>query len=1352
MSMGDFNLFYQALQSLDNDITILGTSEDLVVADWLKTEGYDITYILDCLKKIKRSNGETNSKTLTVEILGDKRKRELLLRSYRDSIDSTAGGMLTSVERVREASIKGLKNHRDLLEKAQSEIEKGKIAKEMVPTVEGGIEPAYINKISSIKELVNSRPVHLYWKNYQEMRDIGWHAYAKTRLISFIKYAVRKQYANWKAAYIAALGSSANRGNWSGGYMNGTKQDGSGYISYGRNGDHYTSYSIYGTWDDPFQKGGSFNINIYGMNSQWRLEGNKHNTAITASINESNGKITYTSYIEPDNAGLIALPKYTGEVTSRQILEKSKQFQTDENIVHSYENATLGSSFAAVVRKHYPNFNINEKVKDFQKILAYSAIAYVVKRTYIAEGKINSQFINQALKRLTETGTLHDAFALINYQARMQKLHLDHILSATNLKHKAKASRVWASEEVALDRVARNSILNSSREYQRLINDGLSNKMAERAANLTFFSDLLVFDSFIYSAPTKDIKLDFTKKDATIANYSRIALPVIITQEAKISKTILRQEKTFKYIPKYTNLVLSFEKLKYEAFRAISVGSYDYFKQYLGFHPIHRSLRFMKNSVILPTEKWIESWGNSALWTQITTDAFSTVNFVGFSLTRAIVHLPKHIYEDTKKLGEQLVHLFSGGDTWAGIGGGIWRDIKGPVKTIELLGENALLVFASSFDPLFYKTKFAKSIIGKDKNFGQLIADAWHYEWNKQRIKLALTLHKINAPIRKELSEITNGKIPNPSASFFSNHENLNAKKNQLTLKLLISFRSGITSKLQNHADAINTAITIAQANKFKTTKDLLVLSQGGKVNINGKTISGMEINDALQSLIANMADKYIASKDYTNKQEKTFVINNLATTEFRDGFQAWTQRQLAIFKNEMKMYQYINQQSTRFEQLAFKISIANKINRGIKDEGSSLKYQVGHLWHQGRANTFFFKAFDKPLQHSFNALSTGKKTNEANKQLNHFQRNHKPGEKLFADILLTETADRVMRNIGNIHYKIETGAYAIGTSKYQKDLPFAKKELLLSMRLHQNTAQEIEEWSKRIKITNRLGKITLDQASLSKLKNATFNGLLTKAKQNIHLVTAVDSSLVKIANKESSILNKPITVQDVITGTENWWDRAVSKGYFYQHWKTVVTTRSSHNAALAALLNDVEILQGGGSMTFGQFINSLPQNKNWKLSLAPHAIPSRGPSSIAISNLNIKAGVLTPKKVNQVAKQKVKVPILLFKNRIKFARNIWKKITGSGKKDDLLQQIEHAEKKTIVNADERRVAKELGEDELKELDNLLVEDAIKVESEAELSIEIEESNALSSVDELIDTTLTDAIDTTEETIAEAIV
>ena len=1348
ISMIDFNRFYQALQSLDNEITILGTSEDIVVTDWLEAKGYNISYILDCLNANNLDKDETESNIINLDILGNERKRKQILENYMDTIENTSGGIFKSAASIKKPSIKGLKTHRNLLERAESKIRENGETEVKVPAVESSVEPVYIDKYMSIKqELVNSKPIQIYWKNYEEVRNIGWHTYEKTRLISFISYAVTKQVADCKAAYIAALGSSTSRGAWSGGWMTGTKENGTGSIAYGTNGDQYSSYSISGSWNDPFQKNSSFNVSINASNSQWKLEGNKHNTMVQVNINETNGKITYTSEIEPDNATPIALPKYTGEVTYRQLLEKSKAFQTDENIVHSYEDATLGSSFAAVVKKHYPNFNINKKVIDFQKILGYSAIAYVFKRTFVAEKKINGKFMNQMILKLAESGNLHYTFAYIKEQSYEEKGRIYQVMDGKDQKLKAKASRYWASEEVALDRVARNSILNSSREYHRLINDGLSSKIAERAANLTFFSDLLVFDSFIYSAPTKDIKLDFTKKDATIAYYSRQALPIVITQEVKLSKTILAQERLYKYLPKYTNFVLSFEKLKYEAFRAISVGSYEYYKQYLGFHPVHRTLRFTKDKVILPTEKWIENWGNNSLWTKVSTDLFKSCNFVVFSLTRAVIHLPKHIYKDTKALTEQLVNLINGGDTWAGIGGGIWRDIKGPCKAVEILGENALVLFLPE---ILLNPTYRHHLFHQDKNLGELIADAWNYEWNKDKIKLALTLHKVNAPIRKGLSEITKGKIPNPSALFFSRHANLNARKNQLALTLLLNFRIGIKAKLQNHSGAINSAITIAKSNKLKTTRDLLLLSQGGKVSIHGRTISSKEINNAFQSLITNMAENYIASTGYTKKQEKTLIINNLASSEFRNGLQAWAQRQLIIFQNEMKAFKFINQHGSGFKYLAFKISIANKINRGIKDEGSYLKNQVGRLWHQGRANTFFFKALDKPLEHSFNALSTGKKTNEANKQLNHFQRNHKPGEKLFADILITETADKVVKSIGNIHSKFKNGSYDFAASKYSKVLPFTKKELFLSMRLHQHTAQDIEEWRTRIKITNRIGKITLDQASLAKLKNATFKGLLTKVEQNIHLVTAVDSSLVKIANKESSILNKPITVQDVITGTENWWDRAVSKGYFYQHWKTVVTTRSSHNAALAALLNDVEILQGGGSMTFGQFINSLPQNKDWNLTLVPQAIPSKGPSSIFISKINIKAGVLTPKKVNQAAKQKVKVPIMLFKNRIKFARKIWNKLFG--KKEDLLVDIEKAEKKSIIKVDEKRIGKELGEDELKELEDLLAEDAIKVESEAEASIEVDESEALGSLDDFIDTTLTDAIDATEDTIADVLV
>ncbi len=988
-----------------------GLTKDALIEKKLESEGYDINKIQNCIKSyIGELDDSSSTSSFDLDLLSEKRFRDLLELKIGSTLMNTSGGSrnfhpgaiardqlsksLTLKEKyVQAATLQNNDSVPDLNLKNNSQKE--------------GVER------ESTEHVKRDKLLNKYWKSYVDLRNIGLRMFLKEHEREVAKKFVEHQLTGMKDNFIYHVQHTTNksRGDWGGGNI--SKTTDSAYAAWGHSGDKSSLIDLDVAWgsqnfnNEP--KKDQWGISYYNENSQ-----RKHEAAYQVYIVPSGNTITYQEIYEPDNASGTTIRQ--GSIKYSTILERSKQYQRDDQIISDYENATLSNAASQYLKNNlrqynlefsskHPSFELDRKLRNFGLLLGVSACAYTLRRACILEKKLSGNITDLLILSIKKREGLKTLGTFISNSAQNEEENaINKLKNSSNRKTKAKITRVWAAEATVLNHIEKIALINSERVYKRAEHDGFNEQNAFKAANLTFFSDLVLFDTFILNSPSRYLKLGFTNIDHQISYYAASVLPIVIEQERHISKLLLHEEKTFKFLPKYSKLVFDYEVIKYRAIDDIAKASYNNLKQYLGFHPIKQTLRFTKDKVVLPAEK-------------IFSDAFPMfkfgvgakfgkfVNFVGFSLVKGVVHLPKHIYKDTKELGKQLGKLFSGNATWSGVKGGVWRDIKGPIKAINFVGSNILIILA----PELYLTKWGKRRIAKDISVGHLVADAWDYEWKKSKIDAALLVHKLNDPLHKYLHRISDGILPSPAQRFEAKH--LSFSQEIDIIKRMVSNRievitKDIQVKLVNKMQ--QSGYTKAEI-ESKAIKDSITLQMDNYIEYKGKKYTSKDLNSLLKARISSISYEKLMSTNLSKKSATKFLKGIITSSSFSSNFGDWCSNQINEFHREVKIYEAAFKHKTDFKKLAVILKTADKMNTFLANERNSISNQIKTFWYGSKNKGYggdvdFARMFNRPIGYTLN--------HNQKKWAKNYEKTNNPGLKIFSDILIAEKYISIKSNI----------------------------------------------------------------------------------------------------------------------------------------------------------------------------------------------------------------------------------------------------------------------------------------------------------------------------------------------------
>ena len=1051
----------------------------------------------------------------------------------------------------------------------------------------------------SRKENSNNRQeVKDYAQLYTKAREELGQATRKTIEVAIAKDIVHYQISRFVSGYERALKSN-NKNQWAFAGLNGL-----GGISIGHSlsGDGYVSLSV---------------ANYHG----------EYNTTWSAS---------YTFQDQQDNKNnSISLSKAVGgDWTLSWGLGnwKSTEFRSGEKSFSNkqiYEHTRLYQKDKSIVQEFHQGDLVPAALKErFGKILALSSIAYNMKRRIAIE----KQYWPNAYSKIINT-TKEGGWGKA-YQYNQAKTDIPiRQLSKSNQKLDAKALRMLYGAQLAVNRSVKDAWTNADRVYKRAISDGLSTKQAKRFGALTYVSDLVLLDSFIASSDLSKIAssrvscLTGAEKDLSLMTYA--LMPFVVRRQVHDSRHIYNLERMGGRSSKIASELLTYDLFKNKCLTDTLHYGYDQYEKYLGFDPVHRILRHTKHTIQKATgflDKWVFDPLIGGAVRLVTFNQFSgkdlqkafngTLGFaesIGFAMVKGVVHLPKHIYKDTKELSHQLGRVLTGQSTWQGTWDALGRDTKGPRKALK---------FGFNVSP-------AGWIWHKAHGNSDPIFQKWGNLFNAARVGISAARHE--AQVKKDMA------IAHFEIQLHQSLHQWSPKHFKSPYQLVESNSPRVFKRLNSDVKAIE--------NK---------LFQMLKAQINPRLIGKLTVDMAMDkkpTLTSKQQAKIQADKASIANRIKTFdpkkKISSLVfanTTFLKKQFKAIHGREASRFRKQVKLLelahahrQAINDALSRAADMEKERKERRLIVNRAKDlekeqqeiikVKKNLRSQIQSDWTSG-GEKLFRHLFIYPISNNIPIKNRSTAVNREISDIQKFYQSRHIGEKVFADILLGDLVSRLLDDTPIATYAKATGA-RLGTTLFGKSVIRLAK-------------WETRDFVSRMRFVFSVANISVNEAGVQKITSSVKERSL---------------AIVQSSGFKTFIGNHAWAAADLA-----WYKKNSSHGYFLKSWKKRISSDAQRNSngTAAAWQKDVNAIKSGQTLTVGQIVNSLePSGDSWGLTLPSPEKPAPVTPGTS-SNATPEAG-RNPSEVQPT--DPVKVNLLGFKGHINFAKKIYTKTFG--KKSD---------------------------------------------------------------------------------------
>ena len=941
--------------------------------------------------------------------------------------------------------------------------------------------------------------------------------------------------------------------------------------------------------------------------------------------------------------------QYSWEFQMGTIWKKTKAYKIDQAIVQGHQEGTL----------------VPENVKTrFGRLLAYSAIAYNLKNRAAIERNLwptaYADIANADIVNAARTNTLKS-----DYQPFKQNTAKQFFKQwSHNQKDDAILLRMSYGVEVAANTTEHYAIVNAKRVYTRSLSDNLSQKQAERLANLTYFSDIALFDSFIASADLASVassRLNRLTGEQALSDMTYALMPFIIRRQIHDTHHLLNLEKENNHVPKIANRLLKFDLRKNRILTKQLRKSDATYSNYLGFHPVHRTLRWTKHTVQDIT-KWTDIvfdhiigwdsrlftfglWGGSQLqktfnWTTNAAEA------VTFSVVKGIVHLPKHIYKDTKTLCHQLGQLFTS-PTWKGTWDALGRDTKGPRKMIK---------FAFKSDPFVWAVYH--SMGWKDKVFWKKDADLYNtlslvvkISGAKFTLKADKSINKTELNIHSTLHRFDPNRFQTSSQLFMSNHalfatkllshktyftnaneildkmvtKDLNQDISQFVRHFLVSFNSLESIK---SSDPILYQVLVHRQKRTALKSIHKFPSQ-----------LSAQISAQMQTLISQKLSSYDPKKTLSQ-----YLLNH--SRKLSRDFKTITKNQRSRFKKQLllfnSLYRFAIANTRAINRMA---RLQNGFKRCTQAIHSTLSTQIKADWNSGGKKEFH-RLFVTPIFYSMPVKGKWTRTTQSEvNAINKFLGRYQPGERLFADILLGDLVSSILSN-KSVVCMAKRASAELNQSSYGK----AALDLI---------NWDIKGATSRMKFILQVGSYNVSRQSIRNLPTYLLD---------------------KVRNAKDFWMKHPLSDDSsYISDDLNWYHNGREDGRFLKQWSKQISRDASRGESVAvAWQSDIKTIKSGQTITVGELLNSLkPSNEQWGL----HPLQ---PSNNQPTQPTTKKHTQSPNNSNPKDPdgKPVSVSLLGYKGRLKAARRIKERVFK--KKDDPAKNEDPAKnaKEEILDGD----------------------------------------------------------------------
>ena len=978
----------------------------------------------------------------------------------------------------------------------------------------------------------------------------------------------------------------------------------------------------------------------FGTNAKkWSYQTTIYTTGSSVDINYremKKGKVKYNA---------------TKTISFKQILEHTKAYKRDKELVQAHQQGDL----------------IPKPVKEkFGRILAFSAIAYNIKR----RTSIENRYWPNTYSKIIGVSKKSEWGGLYQYNRTMTNIPVRHLFTKDQ-KHDAKLLRMLYGAQLAVNASVKHAAVNAQRVYNRSIGDGLSGKQAKLFANLTYFSDIVLFDSFIASsefssiASSKLSQLTGAKNDLSLMTYA--LMPFVIRRQMHDSEHILNLEKIEPRTPKLASALLTYDLFKNKCLTQVLHYGYSEYEQYLSPDPVHRILRLSKNTIKRDTQfldKWVFDPLIGVAVRLVTFNQFhgtflkkmfnGSLGFaesIGFAMVHAAKTLPKHLFKDTRTLSYQLGRVFTGRATWQGSWDALGRDTKGIRHTTKFLAKTAF--DASPLGLMWYTSHgeidpLAKNIDDLFHGISVGISAARH----KAEIKKDMAIFHAETRLHHRLHEWAPDVIRSPYQ--------LLSKHNKCAQKLN-SYLKSVAKKDK----------AFLEANKFHPKK----LHEG--------------IVTQKQSISSHL--KAVKAQD-PQKILSLYIWRNLDTLKAE--FKTISERQASRLHRQIILLTYINKNSKTLERdFTATVVTQREFKRLSNYLRSSISSQINYYWNNDGAKSYFKNLFIQPIV--WTLPMTSKQSKSAREEIWHIQhiyRHNKIGKRIFTDILLGDLAARVIHN-PSFGYVGKTLSSKLKASLFGESL------------LH------LLKWDSRNAVSRINFILSVGSRSVS-AKGVKRDELFLEHKAKVEILNAL---------LKGTKLQKEFAIDDC-----RWIHHSI-KHHYLKNRRSRITKKANNdsNSVDAAWRKDTSIINKGGTMNVGSIVNSLsPSDKDWQLTIKKPEDPATvkpGPSAISLSGYG--DGHSGEEKPTSNQNEPLKVNLMGFYGRIKIAKKKYDWLTGKKKVEDPAKRDAEAaesEAKADVETMIEEVETEAVDDiksNVEETVDTEVTDAEAIASDAEIDI-----------------------------------
>lgn len=1108
----------------------------------------------------------------------------------------------------------------------------------------------------------HSKLITDYFDLYALGRQYISKATLNTLKVDVAKRYVHLQLHNFMAAFDAHL---TGRHNWT--YTRKWQGDDNGvdYIGAGASYGHKkTSTNLTVENFSPGDKTGSNNIVYLGENGQnpMIISNRADGYVIDVQFSDKKWDNEYNIYTSGDSV-VINQQAFKGSkekedesvsISFNEIVERSKALQRDKAIVQAYKQGDL----------------IPESVKlRFGKILALSAIAYNIKRMVTVEKKLWPSTYSTLIARTEDDGWGKA------YQTNYNKT-VGHQKPVFNKDQKEDARKLeyLDDSEITANATVKLASLNAERVYKRSISEGISKGASMKIADLTYISDIVLFDSFLNSSALGRLSSSSNVLNRVtggmFSEMSYALMPVVIQRQIQISRHILNIERTDIHYPRLAHTLLKEDLYKNECLTKALNYETNEFSQYLGFHPVHRTLRFTKNS-LKTANNFLEKYFGAPWLDDLVNASIDVVS----RITKTLIHMPEKMAKDGYKLFRQqwklYTNIFTGQFSLKGTLDAIGRDTKGPRHMIKLINTNI-----SGFN------RQGESALLVDYNLGKSMYVGIDALFHKSAIKRDKRIAKAEMSLHSSLHKTYPNLIKSPDQLIEKNYNKADEEAKSMLM-------SDIDSILTTDAKLIYPKIV----NTFQEEKHSVwtflgslktfigsLMTFAGNHDISGKEMKGayIIINRAYSKRFANplgatvkkqiekkaekKLDIYLETKiKEMNSALNTQFSNSLSSKKVQKEMSRYLEKNSIAVRNTLKT---INQrQHLRFQRQLKALKLQHKygnfllkhIEGGIdlfrfstdvkellKFEKASFLSQINEEWnanwsteHDTEGGAYeFHKFFVNPYKWT---LSNGVLPKDT--VLGKYVVKKKLGERLFGAILIGDYVHRLITNPTfmadgeELHRRINT--FAFGPAILRLVFPQMRRTI------------------SRISFILHIGSLKVSKKSLSNLRN----NIISEAKR-------INSSGFENFLDNHHKIKKTEKKKDQTQLA--WYQKNRKDHEFKNHWqKRIGSLANNHNQVALNWQSDVKGIKDGNTMTVGQIINSLePAPQHWGLSLTYPPQQENGASG-GSSNSSPKTNS-SDNTNNQPVDSKRSVSLLFFYAK---SRLITKLIMGKNEKKDLAKK-----------------------------------------------------------------------------------